>query len=70
MPKIFYCSKGTSQHPRPVDKICQVAGDSLVGDVEVIAPPPLPLNVQPEFGVQPNTVKVTAARGQDGHDGL
>ena len=39
MPKVFYCSKCTSQHPRPVGKRCQVAGESLVSDVEVIAPP-------------------------------
>ena len=38
-PKVFYCSKCTSQHPRPVGKRCQVAGESLVSDVEIIAPP-------------------------------
>ena len=39
MPKVFYCSKCTSQHPRPVGKRCQLAGESLFGDVEVVAPP-------------------------------
>ena len=39
MPKAFCCSKCTSQHPLPVGKRCQVAGESLVSDVEVIAPP-------------------------------
>ena len=39
MPKVFYCSKCTSQHPRPVGKRCQVAGESLVSDVKVVAPP-------------------------------
>ena len=38
MPKEFYCSKCASQHPRPVGKRCQVAGESLVSDV-VVAPP-------------------------------
>ena len=39
MPKVFYYSKCTSYHPRPVGKRCQVAGESLVSDVEVVAPP-------------------------------
>ena len=39
MPKVFYCSKSTLQHPRLVGKRCQVAGESLVSDVEVVAPP-------------------------------
>ena len=39
MPKVFYCSKCTSQHTRPVGKRCQEAGESLVSDVEVAAPP-------------------------------
>ena len=39
MPKVFYCSKCASQHSRPVGKRCQVAGESLVSDVEDAAPP-------------------------------
>ena len=39
MPKVFCCSKCTSQHPRLVGKRCQVVGESLVSDVEVVAPP-------------------------------
>ena len=39
MPKVFYCSKCTSQHPSPVGKRCRLAGESLVGDVEVVVSP-------------------------------
>ena len=39
MPKVFYCSKCASQHSRPVGKRYQVAGESLVSDVEDAAPP-------------------------------
>ena len=34
MPKVFYCSKCTLQHPRPVGKKCQYEGESLASDVE------------------------------------
>ena len=39
MPKVFYCSKCTLQHPRPVGKKCQQEGGSLASDVEDAAPP-------------------------------
>ena len=39
MPKVFYCSKCTLQHPRPVGKKCQYEGESLASDVEDAAPP-------------------------------
>ena len=39
MPKVFYCSKCTLQHPRPLGKKCQYEGESLASDVEDAAPP-------------------------------
>ena len=39
MPKVFYCSKYTLPHPRPVGKKCQQEGESLASDVEDAAPP-------------------------------
>ena len=39
MPKVFYCSKCTLQHPRPVGKKCQYEVESLASDVEDAAPP-------------------------------
>ena len=38
MPKVFYCSKCALQYPRPVGRKCQYEGESLAGDVEVVAP--------------------------------
>ena len=36
---MFYCSKCTLQHPRPVGKKCEYECESLASDVEDAAPP-------------------------------
>ena len=68
MPKAFYCSRCTSQHPRPVGKRCQVAGESLVSDVEAVAPPP-PFSVRYKFCIRSDTATTPAVGREDGQHG-
>ena len=66
--KYFTVLNVLHKHPRLVGKRCQVAGESLVSDVEVGCIP-LPFSVRLKFGVQPNLAKTTTAGGQNEYDG-
>ena len=70
MPKVCYCSncsKYALQHPRSVSKKCQLEGGSLAGDVagdvEVSAPPHLPL---PDIVTAAGTGRQDRFHGQEG----